>query len=148
MPLAEFAYYNCLTSAQGMTPFYANYGCHPSAGAAPTETNTLSVSSIAYEHWMLAVFEDCKKEVGKSSERMKKYADQHRLEPPFSEPCDLVMLNGKNIKTHRPDRKLKHKIYGPYEILDIISPTAIRFRLPKTSKIHPVFHVSLRQRTK
>jgi hypothetical protein len=34
-------------------------------------------------------------------------------------------------------------MYGPYEILDIISPTAVRPRLPKTWKIHPVFHVSL-----
>jgi hypothetical protein len=68
MPLAEFAYNNSVTSAHGMTPFYANYGYHPSAGTAPTETNTLSVSLVAYGHWMLAVFEDCKKELEKSSE--------------------------------------------------------------------------------
>jgi hypothetical protein len=50
--LAEFAYNNSVTSAHGMTPFYANYCYHPSAGTAPTETNTLSVSSVAYGHWM------------------------------------------------------------------------------------------------
>jgi hypothetical protein len=33
-------------------------------------------------------------------------------------------------------------MYGPYEILDIISPTAVRLRLPKTWIIHPVFHLS------
>jgi hypothetical protein len=53
------------------------------------------------------------------------------------------MLNGKTIKTRRPARKLEHKMYGPYEILDSISPTAVRLRLPKMWKIHPVFHVSL-----
>jgi hypothetical protein len=74
---------------------------------------------------------------------MKKYVDQHRLEPPSFEPGNLVMLNGKNIKTRHPARKLEHKMYGPYEILDIISPTAVRLRLPKTWKIHPVFHVTL-----
>jgi hypothetical protein len=74
---------------------------------------------------------------------MKKYGDQHRLEPPSFKPGNLVMLNGKNIKTRRPARKLEHKMYGPYEILDIISPTAVRLHLPKTWKIHPVFHVSL-----
>jgi hypothetical protein len=34
-------------------------------------------------------------------------------------------------------------MYGPFEILDIISPTAIRLPLPTKWKIHPVFHVSL-----
>jgi hypothetical protein len=68
MPLAKFAYNNSVTSAHGMTPFYANYGYHPSPGTAPRETNTLSVSSVAYGHGLLAVFEDCKKELEKSSE--------------------------------------------------------------------------------
>jgi hypothetical protein len=53
------------------------------------------------------------------------------------------MLNWKNIKTHCQARKLKHKMYGSFEILDIISPTEVSLRLPKTWKIHPVFHVSL-----
>jgi hypothetical protein len=43
----------------------------------------------------------------------------------------------------RSARKLEHKMYGPYEILDLISPTAVCLRLPKTWKLHPVFHVSL-----
>jgi hypothetical protein len=95
IPLAEFAYNNSVTSAHGMTPFYSNYGYHRFAGTALTETNTLSVRSVPYGHWMLAVFEDCKKELEKSSERMKKYADQHRLEPPSFEPGNLVMFYRK-----------------------------------------------------
>jgi hypothetical protein len=53
------------------------------------------------------------------------------------------MLNEKNIKTRRPSRKPDHKLYGPFEILELISPTAIRLRLPKIWKIHPVFYVFL-----
>jgi hypothetical protein len=33
-------------------------------------------------------------------------------------------------------------MYGPFEILDIISPNVVCLRLPKTWKIPPVFHVS------
>jgi hypothetical protein len=92
---------------------------------------------------MKAVVENCKKELEKSSKRMKKYANQSRIEPASFEPGNLVMLKGKNIKSRRPARKLDHKMYGPFEILDIISPTGVRLRVPKTWKIHPVFHVSL-----
>jgi hypothetical protein len=49
----------------------------------------------------------------------------------------------KNIKTVSLAQKLDHKIYGPFEILDIISPMAGCFCLANTWKIHPVFHVSL-----
>jgi hypothetical protein len=98
MLLAKFAFNNSVTSAHGMTPFYTNYGYHPSAGTTPTETNKLSVSSEAYGHGMLAVFEDCKKELEKSRKRLKKYADQHYLEFPSVEPSNLVMLNGKRLK--------------------------------------------------
>jgi hypothetical protein len=82
LPLAEFAYNNSTTSAHGMTPFYANYGYHPSSGTTPTETNILSASSAAYGHWMKAVGENCKKELEKSRERMKKYTDLSRIELP------------------------------------------------------------------
>jgi hypothetical protein len=143
LPLAEFAYNNTIMTTHGMTPFYANYGYHPSSGSAPPGSNTLPVHSIAYGHWMKAIYEDCKKELEKTSDQMKKYADKTRAESPRYNKGDLVMLNGKNIKTRHPSRKLDHKLYGPFEILELISPTAIRLRLPKTWKIHPIFHVSL-----
>jgi hypothetical protein len=74
---------------------------------------------------------------------MKKYAHQSRIKPPSFEPGNLVMLNRKKIKSRRPAQKLEHKTYGPFEILNIISPTAARLYLPKLWKIHPAFHVSL-----
>jgi transposase InsO family protein len=143
LPLAEFAYNNSTTSAHGMTPFYANYGYHPSTGTTPTETNILSANLVAYGHWMKAVVENCKKELEKTSKQMKKYVEQSRIEPPSFEPGNLVMLNEKHIRSRRPARNLDHMMYGPFEILGIISPTAVRLRLPKMWKIHPVFHGSL-----
>jgi len=55
------------------------------------------------------------------------------------------MLNGRNIKTHRPSRKLDHKNHSPFQIEKIISPLAVRLTLPQKWKIHNVFHVSLRE---
>jgi hypothetical protein len=92
---------------------------------------------------MKTVVENCKKELEKSSERMKKYTDQPRIEPRSLELGNLVILNRKNIKTRHQAGKLDHMMYGSFEILDIISPTALPLHLPKILKIHPVFHASL-----
>jgi hypothetical protein len=98
LPLAEFAYNNSMTMAHGMTPFYANYGYHPASGTAPNSTTVLPVNSIAYGHWMKAIFEDCKSELVKASERMKLYANKKRSIAPQYTKGELVMLNGKTSK--------------------------------------------------
>jgi len=73
---------------------------------------------------------------------MKQYADKHRSEAPAYQVRDLVMLNGRHIKTRRPCRKLDQKYHGPFQIEKVVSPTAVRLTLPIHWKIHPTFHVS------
>jgi hypothetical protein len=123
--------------------FDANYGYHPSSGTTLSETNILSARSIANGHWMKAVVDNFKKELERSSERTKKYVGQSQIKPPSFEMRNLVMLNGKHIKTRRSARKPDHQIYRPFEILDIISHMAVHLHLSKISKIHPVFHECL-----
>jgi hypothetical protein len=67
---------------------------------------------------------------------MKMYPNQHSLDPPSFESRHLVMLNEKYIKTRPPARELEHTMYGLYDILDIISPMAIRLDLPTELKIY------------
>jgi hypothetical protein len=142
LPMAEFAYNNSVTSATGLSPFYANYGYYRIA-SNPTATAARNPASKAYAHWMHTVHESAKTALGKAQERMKKYADQQRKEAPTYQVGDLVMLDGRNIKTRRPSRKLDHKLHGPFQVEKVISPTAIRLTLPRKSKIHNVFHTSL-----
>jgi len=74
---------------------------------------------------------------------MRRYTDPQRSEPPKYQIGDLVMLNGRNIKTRRPSRKLDHKNHGPFQVEKIVSPLTVRLTLPWKWKIHNVFHVSL-----
>ena len=47
------------------------------------------------------------------------------------------------IKTKRPSDKLDFKKLGPFEIAEVISNTNYRQSLPRTMRIHPIFHISL-----
>jgi len=142
LPMAEFAYNNSVTMGNGITPFYANYGFHPAATNPPTE-GPLNPASTVYAHWMKAVYEDSREGLKAAQERMRRYADPARKDPPAYQVGDLVMLNGRNIKTRRPTRKLDHKNHGPFQIEKVVSPLAVRLTLPRKWKIHNVFHVSL-----
>jgi len=142
LPMAEFAYNNSVTTGNGISPFYANYGFHPATPNPPTE-EPFNPASTNYAHWMSGVHEETQKGLEAAQERMRRYTDPGRKEPPAYQVGDLVMLNGRNIKTRRPSKKMDHKNHGPFQIEKIISPLAVRLTLPRKWKIHNVFHVSL-----
>jgi len=140
--MAEFAYNNSTTTGNGMSPFYANYDFQPAA-MNPASTEPLNPASQVYTHWMHTVHEESQKGLEGVQERMRRYTDPTRKEPPAYQVGSLVMLNGRNIKTRRPSRKLDHKNHGPFQIEKIVSPLAVRLTLPRKWKIHNVFQVSL-----
>jgi hypothetical protein len=57
------------------------------------------------------------------------------------------LLEGKNLSTDAPSKKLGAKRFGPYEILDWISPTAYKLDIPLHWQIHNIFHASLISKT-
>jgi len=142
LPMAEFAYNNSVTIGNGMTPFFANYGFHPAVLDPPTG-EPLNPASTVYAHWMQAVHDESQKGLEEAQDRMRRYTNPARKEPPEYQVGDLVMLSGRNIKTRRPSRKLDDKNHGPFQIEKIVSPLAARLTLPRKWKIHNVFHVSL-----
>jgi len=142
LPMAEFAYNNWVTMGNGMSPFYANYGFHP-VSSDPAASGPLNPASKLYAHWMHAVHKASAKELEAAHARMRRYTNPQRTEPPKYRIGDLVMLNGCNIKTRRPSRKLDHKNHGPFQVEKIVLPLAVRLTLPRKWKIHNVFHVSL-----
>jgi len=130
LPMAEFAYNNSATTGNGMSPFYANYGFHPMA-VGPALSEPLNPASTVYDHWMKAVHDKARKGLEEARERMQRYADPGRREPPVYQVGDLVMLSGRNIKTRRPTKRLDHKNHGPFQIEKIVSPLAVRLTLPR-----------------
>jgi len=69
LPMAEFTYNNSLTTGNGMSSFYANYGFHPVA-MNPASTEPLNPASKVYAHWMNTVHDESRKGLEEAQERM------------------------------------------------------------------------------
>ena len=52
------------------------------------------------------------------------------------------MLKGHDLHIREASTKLAARNYGPYEIIEQPGPVNFKLKLPKTLKIHPVFHAS------
>jgi len=73
---------------------------------------------------------------------MKTFYDRRHQEAPAFQPGDEVLLEGENLRTNRPAKKLDHRRFGPFRVERKVGERAYRLKLPTTWKIHPVFHVS------
>ena len=56
---------------------------------------------------------------------------------------DKVYLLRKNIQTQQPSDKFDYRKLGPFKIVKVKGPVNYQLQLPKTWKIHDVFHISL-----
>jgi hypothetical protein len=142
LPLAEFAYNNSVVQATQLTPFYTNYGYHPTTIWTSLE-ETKNPASKAYAHWIKATHDRATQALEKTKDNMSKYYDQHQQPQPTYKEGDEVLLNAKNIRTVRPTRKLAPKLYGPFRILARIGKSAYGLELQSRWRIHNVFHTSL-----
>ncbi|TFY62606.1 hypothetical protein EVG20_g6644 [Dentipellis fragilis] len=142
LPFAEFGHNAKAHSATSKSPFEILHGYAPRL-LPPLHFNQ-KVPTVE-EH--LCRLDDIRKEVHASlqlaSEQMKKNADQYRQKNHLFRKGHKVWFDGKNLHLQYPKAKLTPKRYGPFEITDIVGPVNCHLKLPKTWKIHPVFHVSL-----
>jgi hypothetical protein len=57
-------------------------------------------------NWIFSVHELCKENLQKTYDRIGRYWNWGKKEPPKYEVEDLVMLKGTNLKTRRPPKSL------------------------------------------
>ena len=80
-----------------------------------------------------------------AKERMGKYYNKSVAdhEPKFK-VGDRVIVNGKNIKTIRPTKKLDYKMRGPFKVRRLVGPYAYESEIPAfMGRLHPAYHISL-----
>lgn len=146
LPWAEFWYNSAHHSAIGMTPFKALYG-YDAPAVRGYEAGTTAVVSVDEDlQTRDEILASVKRNLQVAQSRMKNFYDKHHSERSFK-VGDWVYLKLQPYRQQsvqkRTTNKLAPRYYGPYLIEQKIGTVAYKLKLPATSKVHPVFHVSL-----
>lgn len=145
IPLAEFWYNTTLHSTLGKTPFEVLYG------HAPRHFGVDVVESCAVpdlKDWLKnreAMTKLMHQHLERQQQRMKHQADKKRTERSFSEGDFVYLKLHPYVQTSvatQGSRKLAFRYYGPFQVIQKVGKVAYKLKLPETSKIHPVIHVS------
>ena len=105
---AEFSYNDKIQTSTEHSPFYVNYGCHPYKGTnIQKEVRNQSATEFAKE--MSKIWEETGAALRLATEQMKMYYDRKREDSREYKPGDKVWLEGHNITTDRPSKKLDDK---------------------------------------
>lgn len=106
-------------------------------------------SSSDLETWLKerkGISELLKWQLTRVQHRMKQQADKKRSERSFSVGDKVWLKLQPYIQTSvvpRANHKLSFRYFGPYEVESKIGTVAYKLKLPATSSVHPVFHISL-----
>uniref|UniRef100_A0A8C5PED6 Gypsy retrotransposon integrase-like protein 1 n=1 Tax=Leptobrachium leishanense TaxID=445787 RepID=A0A8C5PED6_9ANUR len=142
LPPAEFAYNNQVHRSTGQSPFHVNYGQHPTMlPGSPIPSNIPSLNQRMVQ--IIGGYRKVKASLLSAQRSYKQFADRHRDHAPLYVVGDSVWLSSKHVRLRCPSRKLGPRFLGPFVISKVVSPTAVRLRLPPELDVHPVFHVSL-----
>jgi hypothetical protein len=140
--MAEFQYNNHIHSGTQQTPFLLDTGRHPHMGFEPTQLPSHLETVNEFTDRMHSALTEAKSALVKAQDDMSHYYNRHREPAPEYIPGDKVYLDGSDIRTSRPSKKLAHCFLGPYIVECCVGVNAYCLRLPKSmSRLHPVFPV-------
>jgi hypothetical protein len=94
---------------------------------------------------MQATLQHAKVNLHEAQQHMMAQQNAHRRDVRF-DVGDSVRLSTANLTLPSTmSKKLAAKFLGPFVVDKVVSPVAYKLRLPKSLKMHDVFHVSLLQ---
>jgi transposase InsO family protein len=148
LPLAEFAYNSQYHRSTHTSPFFANYGFHPSSPASFLLPPDASPDASDYLDNLRDIQQSVARELELEKAINSDQANRHRRDLRF-QPGDQVRLSTEFLSLlNQPSSKLRSRYLGPFTVLDTVPsncPNAVSYKLDlpaSMSRIHPVFHVS------
>ena len=148
LPFAELTYNSTYHDAIERSPFMATYGFEPPTNL---DTELLPTTPPSVTDWLLHLSDQhiqTKLQLEWTTKQMTKFANCH-CRPVTLQVGDSVFLNRQNIATKRPCRKLDWKQFGPFKVIEVITPVTYRLDLPTSfGCTHNAFHISLLSKQK
>lgn len=140
LPTAKFAHNDHIHLSTKTTPFMADMGHHPNKGTAPKlPLNNPSAQEFANN--MKKVCKEVRSALKKANEDMTKYYNKKHTESYNFNVSDKVWLEGINITTNHPMKKLDDKHFGPFKIIKKVGHSSYQLNIPKMWKrIHDIFN--------
>ena len=143
LPMVQFAFNSSTAATTGHSPFYANYGYEPKAYYEPEPDNCPAQAATLKVDQLKELHQELSTDIRFTAYQVAKYYNKTRLSAPTLKEGDKVFVKRQNIRTERPNRKLDHVKWGPFEIEKKLGDTTYRLKLPQNVKLHPTFHVAL-----
>ncbi|KAD4178186.1 hypothetical protein E3N88_26777 [Mikania micrantha] len=146
LPWAEFWYNSTFHVSRGLSTFEVVYGRKPPTVFQFTRGG-IRVEAVAQElRNRDMTLQMLKRHQANAQSSMKSNADKHRKEVSFG-VGDWVYVKLKSYRqmsvSNRHNQKLAPRFFGPFQVIATVGPVAYKLLLPPTSRIHPVFHVSM-----
>ena len=138
LSIVEFHHNSTPHSFTKRSPFSLLYGYEPRSYPPLSKTFLLALKNC------LSILDKARKEALTTHESTQKIMASRttcRFTP--WKVGDKVWLKATHFHLHYPSRKLAPKHHGPFKITCILSPLMYQLQLPKTWKIHNIFHALL-----
>ena len=142
LPMAQIALNNNVSETTKTSPFYGNYGKNPNL-FMEKQLGPQTDQALKTIESLKSVHDEARKAIVKEQQRLTASRHKNSKTAPQLKTGDQVYLLTKNLKTRRNTKKLDHIKVGPFLINEVKGPSNYRLDLPKDSRIHPVFHISM-----
>jgi hypothetical protein len=135
LPSLEFAYNDTVQSSTRQTPFYLNYGHHPT-GVTRHEPvdNPHAEDQVQY---LLRLQEAARDAINDAQQVQRRHADKRRMDAVLIKKGDWVLLKRKESQK----RKFAPIADGPFQVTKV-GTNAVTLRFPPKSRAHPTVNIS------
>lgn len=142
LPITEFALNDKVSSSTGYSPFFLNYSLHPRTGREVSH-GSRNQRAADFTHTLKQARDAATKSLERAAEYMSRSYNHKRKPARQYKKGDMVWLEGTNLTSQQPSKKLAARRYGPFSIVKKVGKSDYHLCLPKSWRMHPVFNESL-----